>query len=447
MPTTIQAAKANANDSHFLIVAYSGRALAHAAKAASLYVTVADQFGDSDTLQIADAYVPLDFPPPGATPKLQAACEPLRDLFRPNRSKLGRLPPISGVLLGGGCENRPGLIRHIQSFAGDSVLAGLPSPEAIRQLRDRKLWEAASKFTGCRFPTSMSAASFSAQVAPHASNLHHTWLLKAPDSAGGLGVRRIASNEPLPDDQPNRSIVQQFIPGRQLGVTLIIAPNGTRLAGCTESLSGQDWQPSTLPPNLDEFLYRGSWGPIQLTGQQQEHVLRLGDYCARHTGWQGWLQLDFIEDAEGHLWLLEINPRWTAGMEVLLRASVCNPVTEHLQALRHRVPANAGNKLASHNSIACAKAVWYADRDLPAQKLLAATVQAQSKLDADSQPDFLEFTLCDVPVASGKPILTGHPGLTIIVKQLFATGMSKRRIRSTLLSHLSAAQRALLSCL
>jgi hypothetical protein len=56
----------------------------------------------------------------------------------------------------------------------------------------------------------------------------------------------------------------------------------------------------------------------------------------RDLQYRGWLQADFIEDAEGRLWLLEINPRWSAGMEVLhvcRRSNANSPLAQHLEAV------------------------------------------------------------------------------------------------------------------
>ncbi len=423
---------------HVLIVAYSGRALAHAAKAASLYATVVDQFCDSDTMAIADATLRLNFPPERANAKLESACKPLRKLFRQPSAILGGLPPISGVLLGGGCENRPSLIQQIQSFAGETQQLGLPSPKSLEQLRDRQFYRSAAEHAGCGFPTSMSVKSFSADQ-PHTDQ--RAWLLKSPNSAGGLGVQRIATGQRLPTSLHSKQYCQQLIPGRQLGVTLIVGPSGTRLAGCTESLSQRDWQPTAPARHLNEFLYRGSWGPIELSSQQAAQVLRIGDYCASRTGWQGWLQADFIEDASRQLWLLEINPRWTAGMEVLVRAGVCNPVTEHLKALGRNIAAGPSSAQAR-----CAKAVWYADRDLTAAQLHAAATRAQSKLNALSPAGSREFLLCDIPSPTGDPVLTGHPGLTVVVKHSISPE-SQSQLRTNLLSHLNTAHHTLLSCL
>lgn len=432
----------NRKNPHFLVVGFSGRALAQAAYDAGLIVTVADQFGDADTLQVAVQHIQLDFASNLETSGVETLCEPLLPLFRLSDDKLGVVRPISGVLLGGGCENRPGLVAQLAELCGGANmlvnLLGLPQPTALVQLRDRDFWAAAAQSAGCKFPTSMSADS--ALLANRTAT--GQWLIKSNSSAGGLGVRRLTSPYSSSVAPPDVTI-QKFIDGRQLGVTLVIEPNGTRILGCTESLGSQDWQTPSQPPMLGEFLYRGSWGPIQLSEQQTEQILKIGEYCRSKAGWLGWLQLDFIEDADQLLWLLEINPRWTAGMEVLWRSGTCNPVAEHLAALGKSNLADAGTHLEPR---LCAKAVWYADRNITAKDLNVAAQLTRRELNEPDRNQSTEFTLCDIPTASNEIVSQGHPGLTIVVKQTVASDashpLSQRRL---FLSRLEHARRTLLS--
>ncbi len=344
------------------------------------------------------------------------------------------LPPVSGVLLGGGCENRPGLITRLESLAGRNLL-GLPAPAAVSQLRGREFWASAASSANAHFPTTMSAAAFLKAGLAEDSR----WLHKTNSSAGGLGVRRAATPPPL---MPEDSYVQRIIDGRQLGITLIVERHGSRLLGCTESFSSQDWQSPTEPPSLGEFFYRGSWGPIQLTWQQAEQIQGIGDYCYQETGWQGWLQIDCIEDADHQLWILEMNPRWTAGMEVLWRSGTCNPVTEHLKALGQPAPTESTEPAEPSF---CGKAVWYAERETTAKRLHAAARQAQAELDTCFRQGSTKISFCDIPTSSTEVIFAGHPGLTI-VSEFPAANDSQRQAnaRSYCLDQLGNARTVLL---
>jgi len=196
-----------------------------------------------------------------------------------------------------------------------------------------------------------------------------------------------------------------------------------RYLGTTESWRAEDW----LGPT--EFIYRGSWGPIALTQVQQSQVVEAARWLALETGVTGWLQIDFIEDPEGMLWFLELNPRWSAGMEVLHRSGLANPAAEHANAWGHTTEDGCRASLqSSQGSNFIGKAIVYCPRDIRVQ---AETVRGLQALPRDR--------FADIPSCSniGQILHSGQPLLTVLAS--ISSAVSPAEARGQILAKLLAA--------
>ena len=113
-----------------------------------------------------------------------------------------------------------------------------------------------------------------------------------------------------------------------------------------------------------------------------------------------------MEDSFGDLWLLECNPRWTAGMEILVLAGNLLLVEKHIAASHGR--DDRDSDLAADRATGCiAKAIVYAAQDLQISQPMIDRMLAQRLLGGAS------FSwLADVP---SKPqlVLQGHPLATV----------------------------------
>lgn len=126
------------------------------------------------------------------------------------------------------------------------------------------------------------------------------WIIKNPRSAGGTGIR--------PDDGAPRGSEyrQEFITGEAIGAVFYSGGGKTVLAGVTAAAN-------------HGFLYGGGVYPAPLTEEGHTAMERFGSRAARDAGLTGWWGADFIASGAG-FFLLEINPRFTAGMELIARA-------------------------------------------------------------------------------------------------------------------------------
>ncbi len=373
------------------IIAYSGRALAQAASMAGCKSVVFDQFGDVDTLASCSEHHFVSF-------DRQQSC-----LVQQLQKHQITLSSCDAILIGGGCENQPAAVQFLASFG--KVSQSLPTPTQLNQLRSVEGWQAAANASGVRFPKTEWVRP-SIAVASQAP-----WLRKSRRGAGGVHVRQIDASDHS-SEMPH-SYWQQMVLGDCLGVHLVAERDGCRVLGATLALTADQWY-GPLP-----FIYRGSWGPISLTPKQVSQILRLGEWYRSTTGIRGWLQLDFVRSPDGQLWLLDVNPRWTAGMEVFSGGGA-SVLAEHLQATRGWQLKLDGSLRASCCSL---KSVLYASEQLASRKeqqsRLWEALRRQLALAATGE-NLLEVS--DVPAwllqSDGQPesVRAGEPLVSLVVR-------------------------------
>jgi predicted ATP-grasp superfamily ATP-dependent carboligase len=256
-----------------LVVAISARMLAQMAVADGYDVTALDRFGDVDLRAVAR----------GATaPSNDALVGLAADVV-----------DADAVVYGGGLENRPDLVQRL---ARGRELLGTP-PERLAAVRDP--WEigAAARAAGARAPDTRPVAD------PPTRGGGAVWLRKPRLGGGGRGVRRWAGGRLQPTE-----ILQRRVSG--LSCSAVAIGDGRRavLLGLTEQLH--------RPPGVQ---WTGNLSPPRLPGSERAELGgQLGAVCAEvaaRFGVRGAFGVDAIWDGR-HAWVLEVNPRPTAGLEL-----------------------------------------------------------------------------------------------------------------------------------
>lgn len=256
-----------------LIVAQSGRFIAQSATRAGFTVRVADCFGDTDTLEAADQWLPLP-----------AIAELTQQQFHAVLEKLSAGQPCQ-LICGTGVEAfypfLTSLPSHI-SLIGNSIdtMAQLREPEALFALLDQL--------------TLPYPDSYLHPPAPSRS------LLKDMHTAGGQ--INIATGHTLSAGQ----YYQRMIEGESFSVTfladgqraLVFAWN-RQINRKGQYLLAKIRQPEPPPPAIRQAL-----------------IVAL-DSLVLISELKGFNSLDFIVDQQGRWYLLEINPRITASLELL----------------------------------------------------------------------------------------------------------------------------------
>lgn len=306
-----------------LIVAVSARMIAQLAVADGYRVTALDRFGDVDLRAIA----------PGTT-------APSNDAL----AALATEVDADAVVYGAGFENRPDLVAQL---ARDREVLGTP-PELLTSVRDPWAVGAAAWAAGARSPETRAVAELPrSKRAGWRGPEPGIWLRKPRRGGGGRGVRRWGGG-PLRSNE----ILQRRVPG--LSCSAVAIGDGRRavVLGLTEQLHrrpGFAWIGNLAPPRLSEDEL------AELDGR----LRAVSDEVAWRFGVRGAFGVDAVWDGR-HAWVLEVNPRPPAGLELFGPGSFA----AHVRGARGRGLPTPGTPPAAR----CAKVklVLFAGHDLRA---------------------------------------------------------------------------------
>ncbi len=356
-----------------LIVGASARAAAHSAIRAGLRPTCLDYFADRDLKTVC------------ALSEWTCGKE-LRD-WSDRRSIL---PPATWLYTGP-LENHPERVERISTI---HRLCGNPAGVLCAARDPCRVVEVLRRH---RLPHP--------QTRPDARGLplDGTWLVKPLASAGGR-LAQLLTGATVPFSEP--SYFQQFVSGPSHSALYLAVQEQFELIGVTQQLLGAPGSP---------FAYQGNIGPIAPSASMMSRLRQLGNVLTSAFGLVGLFGLDFVEYA-GEPWPVEINPRYTASVEVLEMATRRHLLAEHLHACGvDRGEAGSPGKpesLGTHGPVV-GKAIVYARRNL---------VTPEIELDEPPcQNSFIVPSIADIPWP-GTEIAAGEPVMTI-----FATGEDARQ--------------------
>jgi uncharacterized protein len=291
-----------------MILGASTRAAAQSAARAGFRPICADRFADEDLFETAEV-LPLSRYPRGLVAAVAA--------FRRSAAESagGRGHPIPWLYTGA-LENHPGLLSKLMALG---PLYGNPA-EVVHRVRNpatvaRALAEAGLPgLAVCR----------SNQPPPRDGR----WLIKPRRSAGGRGIHvwdRSASSV-----DAGRSREPLYFQQRVAGVphsALFVATSGQAVfVGASRQLVGE----SEL--NARPFAYCGSIGPVELGETLLAQIVHCGQVVASQFGLRGLFGIDFVVDGNSLAWLTEVNPRYTASVEVLESALGRGLLGDHVRA-------------------------------------------------------------------------------------------------------------------
>ncbi|WP_162271647.1 ATP-grasp domain-containing protein [Gemmata sp. SH-PL17] len=255
------------------VVGTSARAAVHSLARAGFRAWAVDLFADRDLKRtVADCAVCPHDRYPDAIPTLAA-----------------QFPP-GPVLYTGGLENHPHIVAEL---ARTRELWGNPL-EVLARVRDPFALASALTAAGLATPKLVPTG----ESCPPDGR----WLRKPLRSGGGLGIRFAQSGDaPSP-----HHYFQEFIPGTPMSAIFV---DGA-LLGVTEQLIGEPWL------HAPAFAYCGNIGPVTVDTQVANTITRLGQMLAAEMGLRGTWGLDFVLVGSVSF-SLEVNPRYTAAVEVL----------------------------------------------------------------------------------------------------------------------------------
>jgi predicted ATP-grasp superfamily ATP-dependent carboligase len=354
-----------------LIVGASARAAAFSALRAGLRPACADLFGDADLR----ARCPVRVLPPQRYP----------DGFR----RLVRQMPVAPWMYTGALENRPRLVQELAAL--------------------RPLWGNDAAALACvRSPLGLAARLAREGVPCPEVRLPETgapagrWLVKPVRGAGGVGIRFWEEGAPLPR---KGHFLQEYVAGEPCAALYCGDGRSATFFGATRQLVGAPWL------HAAPFHYCGSLGPLSLSPPLRAALQRLGDVLAAGCRLRGLFGVDFVLRG-GVPWPVEVNPRYTASVEVLEYARCFPALAWHRRAFEAGGPEPPMPSEGPPQAV-LGKAILFARAPLtfPADGPWLPTLRRAAP--ATEVPAFVDIPPAGQRIEGGRPILT-----------LFAAGAS-----------------------
>ena len=342
-----------------LIVGVSTRALAESASRAGYACRSVDAFGDLDQKARVDN---LGLHPDlGRRYSAAAVVAAAAGLQADSTAYVANL------------ENHPGPVAVLAR--GRRLLGN--SPGSLARARDFAALAAAAARAGVRAPR---------VVAPREAARGGRWLRKPARGGGGSGVVDWRPGQPVGAGD----LVQERIDGLLASMAFVADGRRARVLGFARGLAGD--------PALGGRGYRycGSLYPLRLEARLAGRLEALAQAATRAFELVGVNGLDFVV-RDGEAFVLELNPRYTASMELVERGCGTSVFELHRAACQGALP---GPEPAPPREV-LGKGVLWARRDL---------------VVGDTRGWLARDDVRDVP-APGQRIRRGHP-----VCSLFARG-------------------------
>jgi predicted ATP-grasp superfamily ATP-dependent carboligase len=319
----------------FLMVGASVRTMISSAALAGEQAEGLDFFGDIDANLAGKTYsLALDYQlAPTVTNLLQVA----RDSFGG-----------ADLLYLSGPENQP---QQLEYWQGRGLLLG-NGTEALRIVRDPYCLRGILAEIDAPMPRFYAPAE-----APQILQKRH--LLKPLNRGGGHGIVDLPEGRPWQERLDTflclqKHIIQEYCYGLSASFTFLSDGKQAVLLGASSQWAVEGG-----------FIYRGNLAPLEpQIIKTHPGLTRKMELIANHltqaAGLVGFNTVDVIINKEG-LWVLEVNPRWSASLELFEILAGRSFFTDHVQACRGRLPSpkSAGNAAGF-----AGKDLVYARRDL-----------------------------------------------------------------------------------
>lgn len=369
--------------SRLVVAGVTTRALALSAARAGWVVTAVDAFGDLD-LRAGARVIAL---PRGELP------------FDPSAAALAaRDAPAEAAAYTSSFENHPAAVA---ALAEDRRLLGNP-PQVLERVRDPFLLMRVLRRAGFAVPA--TRATPPRRIAPR-----QRWLLKPRRSGGGHGTSFWRPGRPV----GRQRYLQERVAGIVGSVTFLADGGRALVLGISRQLVGERAFGGRGFRYCGSLLGRGLFdGEPALLARASA----MAEVVTREFGLVGLNGIDFVA-REGVPWPIEVNPRYSASMELLERAADVSLFALHADACGGRLPAAAPAAPRRVHG----KAIVFARRPIAA---------------GDTRRWLRDDTIADVP-QPGERIPRGRPICTV-----FASARSEFACRDALAGRAAAIYHA-----
>jgi predicted ATP-grasp superfamily ATP-dependent carboligase len=354
-----------------LVVGLSTRAIAESAVWGGHRVVTLDYFGDRDQRALVENHALLrDF-------DLAFSAE---SLLRASRHL-----DFDAVVYISNLENHPDVVEDLAQ--GRTLLGN--APEVLRQVRDWRTLRAFCNEVGISCPTTLMPGE------EGQADLAVPWLRKPARSGGGHRIRRWTGGA-----LDEAHVLQAYIQGRPASAAFVADGQGCVVIGLTEQLIGRG------ELGARGFAWCGNILPLAMRPAERVAVLEMVERMAagltRRFGLRGVNGIDLIvtdgPDGSPRVFLVEVNPRYTASMELVERAYGLNVFSLHLEAMAGRLPVFSLAESLRSQALYFGKGIVYARRAVTVPNTDGWTQRGRR----------------DIPFP-GERIEAGHPVCTVLV--------------------------------
>lgn len=275
----------------------------------------------------------------------------------------------------GGLENHPAIVRQITKlrplWGNDAAVLGLVrSPSNVVSLLRQE---------GIPCP----AVITNAKEFPAAGD----WLVKPRYGAGGRGIQRFQGRAMVPGRR-KEVYYQEYIAGAPHAAVYVGDGTSARLVGVTRMLVGEPWL------HARAFHYCGSVGPVLPDVPFLAALRWLGHVVGNGFGLCGLFGVDFI--LRGSVpWPVEINPRYTASVEVLEYAHGISALDLHRTAC---IPSRSTDTIGAASVLSSNLPTWM-------QRLASDRRRSRHPWPKEARPSSLSVQLPPAREIVGKAIL------------------------------------------
>lgn len=291
-----------------LVVGVTARALGRSALAAGYDVVTVDGFGDRDLVE------------PRPCPREHLTVHPFDPMRAAHQASALR---ADAVVYAANLENHPAAVERLS--VGRRLLGNPPA--VLAAVRDAERVEHA--LAAARLP---SASVHVSGEAAGVRGAERELLVKPRRSGGGVGIRRWHPGEPLRDDE----LLQERVAG--VPASLVFAANGAEVMalGLSRQLIGEAAFGADGYRWCGNLLGAPGLGVLEDEERLLASALEAATALTRAFGLCGINGIDFIA-RDGVAVVIEVNPRWTAAVELAERARGTSLFTTHVAACEGRL--------------------------------------------------------------------------------------------------------------
>ncbi len=360
-----------------LVVGFSTRAIAESAVRGGHQIVTLDYFGDRDQRALVENYaLQRDF-------DLPFSAEALLDASRQLKVELGI--ETGAVVYVSNLENHPDIVEHL---ARDRELLG-NQPLVLHWVRDWQVLRGVCRDEGIPCPVTLLPGEED-QADPTVR-----WLRKPVRSGGGYSIR-FWDGKPLDREH----VLQAYIEGQPASAAFVADGERGVIIGLTEQLIGRE------ALGADGFAWCGNILPLDMTTAERGALLpqveTMINALTRRFELRGANGIDLVvarEDSGPKPYLVEVNPRYTASMELMEWAYGLNIFSLHREALAGNLPDFSLRERLEAQDTYVGKGIVYARRDVAMPETASWPERGRR----------------DVPFP-GERIEAGHPVCTVLAE-------------------------------